>query len=391
MKRVFIFFLIFISISFSFADALSKSDRVKILHMRQDVKRDLLEHNRHVLDEKKAKLSDINNKEQELSSQLKHTESELWKVESDIRSLQERKRALENEIELVSTDILALKDKIQREQKMLRKRMREMYKNDTSSYLSVLLNADSFFDFLTTLDFLKKVVNNDIAMISELKQNRLKLEHEEAHLKQMRVSMVEEEKAFRERQTLCSSLHAKRKGILNQVESQRLTVAQDVYETEMVSRELELELESLIREEQALNRPKFSAARISSSGSYIWPVRGYITSPFGYRMHPIRGRYIFHSGIDIATSYGTPIHAAASGIVIMSGWYGGYGNAVIIDHGGGYSTLYGHCSALFVSKGQRVAQGSSIASVGSTGMSTGPHVHFEVRYNGSPIEPRSKL
>jgi murein DD-endopeptidase MepM/ murein hydrolase activator NlpD len=108
-------------------------------------------------------------------------------------------------------------------------------------------------------------------------------------------------------------------------------------------------------------------------------------------MHPIRGRVIFHSGIDIGAMYGTAIYATASGKVIYSGWYGGYGNAVVIDHGGGYSSLYGHCSTLYVSNGQTVRQGATIASVGSTGMSTGPHLHFEVRQRGIPIDPRSKI
>ena len=118
---------------------------------------------------------------------------------------------------------------------------------------------------------------------------------------------------------------------------------------------------------------------VQGTGAMGWPCSGPITSPFGYRTHPIFGTTIFHAGIDIGVDYGTPIHAADSGVVVYSGWISGYGNAVIIDHGGGISTLYGHNQSLAVSEGQSVSKGSVIAYAGSTGNSTGPHCHFEVR------------
>lgn len=122
-----------------------------------------------------------------------------------------------------------------------------------------------------------------------------------------------------------------------------------------------------------------------------WPCNGVITSPYGYRVHPIFGTTIYHSGMDIGVDYGTPIHAADSGTVIYSGWISGYGNAVIIDHGGGVQTLYGHNQSLNVSEGESVAKGSVIAYAGSTGNSTGPHCHFEVRVNGEPADPMAYL
>ena len=131
--------------------------------------------------------------------------------------------------------------------------------------------------------------------------------------------------------------------------------------------------------------------RVRGTGRYLWPADGSPSSPFGYRVHPIFGTLRFHSGLDIAAGGGAPIRAADSGTVIHSGWYGGYGNCLIIDHGGGYSTLYAHCSALYVSYGQAVRQGQTVAAVGSTGYSTGPHLHFEVRINGNPVDPRGFL
>ena len=132
----------------------------------------------------------------------------------------------------------------------------------------------------------------------------------------------------------------------------------------------------------------------SSNSSYLggqmaWPVpsSSYISSPFGYRIHPIYGYSKLHTGMDIGASSGSAIVAANAGTVISSGWNGGYGKCIVVDHGGGVTTLYAHCSALYVSVGQSVTRGQQIAAVGSTGNSTGPHCHFEVRINGSYVNP----
>jgi murein DD-endopeptidase MepM/ murein hydrolase activator NlpD len=131
-----------------------------------------------------------------------------------------------------------------------------------------------------------------------------------------------------------------------------------------------------------------SAALPSSSGVFIAPLDSYtITSPFGYRVHPIYGTTLLHTGVDMAAPEGTPIHVAASGVVVSAGWIDGYGNATIVDHGGGLATLYGHQSAILVSEGQKVTQGQTIGRVGCTGSCTGPHLHFEVRVNGTPVNP----
>ena len=118
---------------------------------------------------------------------------------------------------------------------------------------------------------------------------------------------------------------------------------------------------------------------------------GQITSPFGWRRSPFGGSPEFHQGLDIAANMGTTIIAPASGTVISSGWYGGYGNYILIDHGGGMATGYGHLSQMFVSAGQQIQKGQAIGAVGSTGASTGPHLHFEVRINGKPVDPAAYL
>ena len=144
------------------------------------------------------------------------------------------------------------------------------------------------------------------------------------------------------------------------------------------------QLADSIRAAQA-SRDTSGSTQTPSSAGFIWPVQGPITSPFGWRW----GR--MHEGIDIGVGYGTPIHAAAAGTVIYCGWESGYGNLVVIDHGGNLATAYGHQSSIAVSCGQQVDQGQVIGLVGTTGFSTGPHLHFEVRVDGSPVDPLGYL
>ncbi len=144
----------------------------------------------------------------------------------------------------------------------------------------------------------------------------------------------------------------------------------------------------LIQRHTAQNRYNIA---FRGTGQLMLPCLGEITSGFGWRMHPVLGYERFHSGLDIGVDYGTPIHAADRGTVIFAGWYGGYGNAVIIDHGGNITTLYAHSSELYVVEGQNVQRGQAIAAVGSTGLSTGPHLHFEVRREGEPTDPAAFL
>jgi len=172
----------------------------------------------------------------------------------------------------------------------------------------------------------------------------------------------------------------RKRSVLGQLRNER-----DDLQEELAAMERESSnIESQIRAYMATSGGKVTP----HVGGFLLPVNGRFSSPYGYRVHPISHSRKLHTGQDIAAPSGTPIKAAGSGVVISAGWRNGYGNTVIIDHGGGKSTLYGHCSRLFVSSGQRVSMGQHIAAVGSTGYSTGPHLHFEVRINGSPVNPR---
>ncbi len=378
--------------------AQSKEAKAKILRLKQQEQRNKVNQSREKLDAEKSKLDEFNARESELASKVKKTEESLWKTENEIRYTIFEQDKLSADIQETKNQIEQLKIDIADSRKKLSGRLKEVNKRQMSDYWAVLFKSDNFYDFVTRLDFIKKITQNDVKEIKKLREQRLKLEHQEEQLISLRNELIEAEKRYREQQMREMQLRAEQKSVLDQVSAQKAVQSKLVYDLEFLTRGENAELEELIRQEQALYadqtrkiKPAGKPQKVVSSSSFIWPVRGVITSPFGYRMHPIRGRYIFHSGIDIGVASGTPIKCSANGTVIMSTWYGGYGNCIIVDHGGGWSTLYGHCSALYVSKGKTVMQGTVIGAVGSTGMSTGPHLHFEVRYNGSPVDPRSRL
>ena len=295
---------------------------------------------------------------------------------------------------------------------ILENRVRDIYINGQISYLDVLFGAQDFGDFLTRMDLLKRVMIHDSELVANVLQYQTEIKEVGKQLEADR--KIQEELAAKAEEAKNISLEkvAKQQALIDLMENDKEIYNQQ-YDEMMAS---SAEVERLIQEnkyrkaaeEEARRRQAEMEARAAQAGnvmefgedeyvmqSYgggmIWPISGPITSEFGWRTHPIFGNARFHSGLDIGGDYGMPIHAAQGGIVIEAGWIGGYGNTIMIDHGGGIVTLYGHNESLAVGVGQSVSQGEVIAYCGSTGNSTGPHCHFEVRLNGEPVSPWNYL
>ncbi|WP_293066138.1 peptidoglycan DD-metalloendopeptidase family protein [Moorena sp. SIO4A5] len=259
---------------------------------------------------------------------------------------------------------------------------------------NLLLKSQDINEFLARRRRLKLVYQTDQKILTSLKaeadsinQRKTEIEAQKNRVSLLKQQLLAKKKQFeaqlRKQQQLIDRLNSNRQAL----EASQAQLAED-------SKNLVI----LIQREIA-RQNKIAAARkarlrktfVFNTGQLLYPSNGSITSSFGWRRHPILGTSRFHSGIDFGASYGSTIRAADSGIVIFAGWYGGYGNTVIIDHGDSIATLYGHASRLLVSKGESVKRGNAIATVGSTGFSTGPHLHFEVRKNGEPVDPASYL
>lgn len=328
--------------------------------------------------EKQAELDSGQEKEKSLSSRVNS-------LEEKINELKESISENEKKLEKLKADLKKAQKKVDKQNEDLSARLRNMYKNGTVGFVDVLLESNSFSEFLTNLDMVERIYEGDKEVFDELQKA-----HDEIETKKKQVETLQAE--------LKDSKEVAETEMKN-VEEEKAKIAASNEETEKMLDDLNAEADAItakIRAEEAARKEASGSSGGSSessggSGRLGWPCSGPITSEQGWRIHPIFGYQKYHSGMDIGVPAGTPIKAAASGTVTMASWYGGYGYCVIISHGNGLSTLYGHNSALHVSYGQHVSRGQTIASAGSTGYSTGPHCHFEVRVNGTVTNPRNYL
>jgi murein DD-endopeptidase MepM/ murein hydrolase activator NlpD len=277
-----------------------------------------------------------------------------------------------------------------------RARMRALEENGTVSYWSLIFKATSYTELLDSIDIVNELLDSDQRVIDDLLEKRQFLADAQADLEESKaeqkavkdqlVSLEQDlERQRAEADQLMLDLESRKEQLEEsyaQMEEQEVLVAKAI--DEMIARIEEEERLAALRNQSSGYR--------KGTGSIIWPTPScyIITSEFGNRLHPTLGYYKFHTGVDIGASYGAKILAADDGTVITAGYNsGGYGNYVVISHGNGLTTLYGHMSSYAVSNGQNVSKGDVIGYVGSTGRSTGPHLHFEVRQSGQYIDPMS--
>jgi murein DD-endopeptidase MepM/ murein hydrolase activator NlpD len=352
-----------------------------VLAAEDDQQREL-ENIQQQMEQQQNRASQAQRQVNSVSEQLRLIQVDLDQAANDYTAIQNKRIATEQQIK-TNTEILAKAEKdLASRSKVLNKRMRDIYENGQVSYLDVLLGSVDFGDFTTRIDLLKRVITQDITLIMKVKAERELVIQKKAELERDRAAVLELEKVAAEKKQTVEARKADRQVVLNSAVNERDTAERAYQELLETSRQIE----QMIRNHQSGNRES-----VGSSGAMMWPIQGPITSPYGWRTHPIFGTARYHSGLDIGADYGDPVRAADGGVVIYADWYGGYGKAVIIDHGGGITTLYGHNSELLVSEGQNVRKGQVIARAGSTGYSTGPHVHFEVRQDGSPVDPMGYL
>jgi murein DD-endopeptidase MepM/ murein hydrolase activator NlpD len=343
-------------------------------------------------------------KEAELQQEIDDVSGNIRSLEQQVGVVSERLAPLEHELELRELKLNRLNALFQLQTERLEflqeqhrialdrlnRRLVASYESDAPDELSVLLAAHSFSDLIDGLDYVRLVVRRDRQIVSEVDASK----HEVAVARW-------QTRLFRRSVRRQAEIVAVR---VHQVRVLRDELVANKGELEAAREQKKVSLDSLSAQERADAEEidglqaasadlaaKIRAAQANSTvqhvsgAGFMWPVNAPITSPFGWRW----GR--MHEGIDLGAAYGSPIAAAAAGVVIYAGWESGYGNLVVIDHGGGLATAYGHQSRIAVSVGQSVSQGETIGYVGSTGHSTGPHLHFEVRVNGQAVDPLGYL
>jgi murein DD-endopeptidase MepM/ murein hydrolase activator NlpD len=312
-------------------------------------------------------------------------------LQSELGQHRARLDELRAEYARETTLLHALERSEQIAQERLQGRLVQIYEAGSPSTIEILFSVTSFSDLVSQLEYSESVARRDESIarsvavarqhVAVARQRTEAISREEQRTTAEIDRRTDEQRSaltelVRRRDQLVSA-QADRQALLTKVRSQRHGAEEDLD----VLRRASASLADRIR--AAESRP--AAAAPQSSSGLIWPVSGPITSPFGWRW----GR--MHEGVDIGVGFGTPIHAAAAGTVIWAGWMDGYGNLVVIDHGGGLATAYGHQQRIYVAVGQQVAQGEPIGEVGATGHAFGPHLHFEVRINGTPVDPLGYL
>ena len=350
-------------------------------------------------DDLEDQLADLQRQAEEQQAKTNEASAKVENVSERLRQIQEELRVATAEYKEVKGQLDSVEDKISDNTELLQKteadlkvknkklqqRVRDIYINGQISYVDVLFGAKDFADLMTRMDVLKRIIKHDYDLIMKVKEEKATVENTRAQL--------EKDKA--EAEVLVADAQAKKAKVEDKESEQQVLLDQAIYDRDTSERMYEEIMAASQEVANMIRRSQMSSAGYSGApagaGGMIWPISVPITSEFGWRTHPIFGTARFHSGLDIGGDYGMPIYAAASGTVIYAGWISGYGNAVIIDHGGGVTTLYGHNDSLNVSEGENVAQGQVIAMCGSTGNSTGPHCHFEVRENGEPVSPYGYL
>ena len=368
-------------------------DRKNAVDSRISGLRDSIQHAKAKEGVLSTEISDASSRIDALNGDIAVLGDRLTKLESDLAAHRARLARLEDRLHELAATIQRLTQQHAIAQKRLEERLVTLYETDEASELEILLQAQSFSDLLEQLDYFRAIGEHDKEIADEIKrvQEETKVAKQETAAVRSEVAdatailakKTEEERAARAallaRQAALAAARDAKQNLLADVRSQRGKDEEDLEKMQAASAAIASQLQS-----SASSEAGGGSGGTPSSSGFIWPVSGPITSGFGWRW----GR--MHEGVDIGAACGTPIRAAASGTIVYAGWMDGYGNLIVIDHGGGFATAYGHQSALYVGDGP-VSQGQTIGAVGSTGHSTGCHLHFEIRVNGTPVDPLGYL
>ncbi len=318
-------------------------------------------------------------------------DAQVSTVQGQINVLNQQVTTLDNEINEKESQISAKQKSIDINYAKLKERLRAMYLTGEASNLEIILSAKSVVDLADKTQAIQSITTHDTDLINTLRTDMDSIQSEKAEIQRSRATVAEAKVTQDQKKSELNALVSETNQVISEISKDVSSAQQKDSELSAENKKLDAAIDQWYKDYYASQKGSSGSGGYTSKGNFTWPVPGVntISSGFGSRWGS------FHKGIDISSAgvYGKPIVAADSGRVMMAGWgnygtgYGGYGNVVAIDHGGGYSTLYGHCSSVAVSAGQQVTKGQVIAYVGSTGDSTGAHLHFEIRVSGVAKNP----
>lgn len=386
----------------SYQELENSKNQLESIDQKQDQVKDKIK----ALNQQKSTLA---GQAEQIDNRIDSINSQISVIDEDLDATTEKRIVKENQLGKLNSSLnntIARLEQTKKElaiaQRTLKSRVVNFYKyGGTNNYFEVVLNSRDFSDFINRITYIQIVIQQDNQIVKKINKTKKEITVIKKRVEKNRNQVANATSELLSQEARIESLKKSRVYTQNLAEQEltsKNTLIAKTKKNIAVAAEYEDQLErdsqkliGVIQSLQSkLSQP--TGGSVTGTGQFIWPVNGRISDYFGPRKkHPVTGKPRFHYGIDIAARGGTPIKAADSGTVIYSGWFGGYGKTVIINHGDGISTLYAHASSLIASEGQSVSKGQTVARVGSTGLSTGNHLHFEVRVNGAPKNPLGYL
>ena len=352
-----------------------------------------------------ATLNDLESKKNDIASYIKEVDTKQREIVEKMELLDERLAEANTDLEATKIELAESKEDAADQYEIMKRRIKYMYENGTVGYIDTLFASDNMADFLNQTEYMSKIAAYDAMVLDRynaacdaVAENEAKIEQQIADMSLMQEELevektaneelAEKKKAqVEEYNRLIAEADEERAEVLTKIDDQQDII--DQIEAEIRRKEEEERARKAAEERARLNNASKLAGEKLLNGGFKWPLDGYsrISSGFGGRDEVIKGSGTYHYGIDIPAPQGTPIHAAAAGTVAAAGWHWSMGNYVLVYHGSDIYTVYMHSSKLLVSEGDSVEQGDTVALVGTTGMSTGNHLHFGIKLNGSYVNP----
>ncbi|MDR1580461.1 MAG: peptidoglycan DD-metalloendopeptidase family protein [Synergistaceae bacterium] len=337
-----------------------------------------------------AKLKDAKKKEERAINDISKLSNQLAEAEQRLNVTELKRQQITNKLTETTARIQEMELRIERAKKLLKERVVAVYKYGGAAEFSLLMSASGTQDALATSYMLTKIAEQDKVLIGTLISEKNAMDMAKAELEKQRKELERRNDEMKKQKTAIQKTTNERNRMLQQARKDKATFQAEQDELLKASKELKSKVNDLLAQKKR-NSGKGNTTLYYKGGKFAWPLRGKITSPYGSRVHPVFKTKTTHSGIDIDGEHGDPVRAAADGEVLFTGVLRGYGQVVIIDHGGDLTSVYAHLSGIDTAENAKVKTGDKIGKVGSTGVATGSHLHFEVRVNGNTLDPMKYL
>ena len=378
--------------------AADPEDRLRSIEQKREEIQSRIERTNKKAKTLKGSISVLDDEAETLQSKLSELNSEIVDLDGRISKVQAKLELAQQRYSTLTEELLDIQADLVESTDSLTERAVERYKAGPGAYVEGMLSAQTFSELSDRYQYYETTAEIDSDLIDEIERLNAETDARREQVAEEKDRIADAKLQLEKDRADLASVQIEKQQMLD-VQNAIIAEKEDVLRGQLTKRseleELDSQLQRDSQEIQALlSRPTGGTGGGSptyTGGQFVWPANGPVTSPYGYRTHPIFGDSRLHTGVDIGAPYGSSVFAASGGQVVFAGTMSGYGNAIVVDHGGGVATTYNHLSGFSISGGASVSRGQTIGSVGCTGYCTGPHLHFEVRIGGSPVDPMPYL